>query len=243
MTLRLSAMMVRAATAPLGDLDAIVGVGGLVVLAPHPDDESLGCGALLRTAACAGRRTAVVLVTDGRRSHLASPSVDGDALAHLRALELRAALAALHPDIALIALGYPDCSAPQDLPDAALAADAIAGVADDIAATTLLATWGGDPHRDHVATAALARRVRALRPTLRLWSYPVWGRFAPTSAAAPGRILRFDAGPHRAAKAAAIACHRSQMSRMIDDDPEGFTMAPEMQAHFIAHPEVFLAEP
>ena len=242
MTPRLSAMMATAAAAPFADLDGIVGAGGLVVLAPHPDDESLGCGALLRAAASTGRRVAVVLVTDGRRSHPSSPSVDADELVRLRALEIRAALAALHPSIRLIELGHVDCDAPRDLPEAGLAAEAICAVADEVGATALVGPWRGDPHEDHVATADLARRALAIRPTLRLWSYPIWGRFAPVEERAPGRIMRFDAAPHRAAKTAAIACHRTQMTRMIADDPQGFMMSPAMQTHFIEHPEVYLAD-
>lgn len=33
------------------------------------------------------------------------------------------------------------------------------------------------------------------------------------------------------------------MTRMIEDDPQGFMMTARMQAHFIEHPEVFLAAP
>lgn len=240
--LRLSPMMAQAASAPFADLDAIIGAGGLVVLAPHPDDESLGCGALLRAAAVAGRRAIVVVVTDGRRSHPSSPSVCADGLARIRAKEVRAALAALHPDIALLELGFRDCEVPEDLPDVAAAAEAIAQAADDIGATALVASWGGDPHKDHAATAALARRARALRPGLRLWSYPIWGRFEPAQMAPPNRIVRFDTEPNGASKATAIACHRSQMTQMIDDDPQGFVMTAAMQAHFILCPEVFLAD-
>lgn len=39
------------------------------------------------------------------------------ALARLRALEVRAALAVLHPGIALVDLGYPDCAAPSPATD------------------------------------------------------------------------------------------------------------------------------
>lgn len=241
--------MTTAAGAPFADLDAIVGAGGLVVLAPHPDDESLGCGALLRAAACAGRRVAVVVVTDGRLSHPSSRCVSAGELALLRGQEVRAALAALHPAITLRELGYPDCGAPQDEPEANAAVDAICAAVDAVGATALVTAWSGDPHRDHAATAGLARRTRALRPGLALWSYPIWGRFAhPSEAEAEaeaveaGRIVRFGPGPHRGAKAAAVACHRSQMTRMIDDDPEGFLMSAAMQAHFIDHAEVFLAE-
>lgn len=237
----LSPMMAQAADAPFATLETIVGTGGLIVLAPHPDDESLGCGALLRAAACAGRRALVVQVTDGRLSHRASASVGPDALARLRAQEMQDAIRTLHPTIGLFELGFADCAVPVE-PRAAIAvARLVARAAEDIGASALLTPWHEDPHCDHAATAAIAGRTRALIPHLRLWSYPVWGRFAPTVASAPARIVRFDPGPHRAAKAAAIACHRSQMTRLIDDDPEGFVMSAEMQAHFIEHPEVFLA--
>ncbi len=42
------------------------GRGPVVVLAPHPDDETLGCGGLLATRAAEGRRIVVVVMTDGR---------------------------------------------------------------------------------------------------------------------------------------------------------------------------------
>ncbi len=242
MTLIISPMMQSAAQAPFADLTAIVGTGGLVVLAPHPDDESLGCGALLRAAALSSRRVAVIIVTDGRMSHPTSPSMPGDALVRLRSREVRAAVAALHPNIALVELGYRDCEAPKELAASQSAAAAIADTVDAVDATALVTTWQSDPHQDHAATAALARCVLGLRPALTLWSYPIWGRFAPTKAMPKGRILQFDAAPHRAMKAAAIACHRSQMTKLIDDDPKGFMMTAEMQAHFLDHPEVFLAD-
>ena len=232
--------MQRAAAAPVADLGAIVGAGGLVVLAPHPDDESLGCGGLLRAAAMAGRRISVVAITDGRLSHRHSPTVDADALAALRTAELEAAVAALHPTIRLVQLGYPDGGAPHE----AAAAVRIASIVDAAGATALVASWGGDPHPDHEATATLGRHVSHLRPALRRWSYPIWGRFAPGAGhlAEHVPIVRFETEPYRDAKAAAIACHRSQMTALIDDDPTGFVMDPGMQAHFIAYPEVFLAD-
>ncbi|BCS32228.1 hypothetical protein TBR22_A14380 [Luteitalea sp. TBR-22] len=40
--------------------------GPVVVLAPHPDDETLGCGGVIARRAAEGRRVVVVVVTDGR---------------------------------------------------------------------------------------------------------------------------------------------------------------------------------
>jgi LmbE family N-acetylglucosaminyl deacetylase len=42
---------------------------GLVVVAPHPDDETLGCGGMLAWAAEQGCLVHVVFLTDGERSH------------------------------------------------------------------------------------------------------------------------------------------------------------------------------
>lgn len=40
--------------------------GPIVILAPHPDDETLGCGGLIARRLHEGRRVVVVVVTDGR---------------------------------------------------------------------------------------------------------------------------------------------------------------------------------
>ena len=49
-----------------------LGDGGLVVIAPHPDDESLACGGLIAEAHAEGRPVRVVIVSDGTGSHPAS---------------------------------------------------------------------------------------------------------------------------------------------------------------------------
>jgi LmbE family N-acetylglucosaminyl deacetylase len=41
-------------------------VGPVLVIAPHPDDETLGCGGMIATRAAEGRRVVVVVLTDGR---------------------------------------------------------------------------------------------------------------------------------------------------------------------------------
>lgn len=40
--------------------------GPVVIVAPHPDDETLGCGGLIARRAAEGRRIVVVVITDGR---------------------------------------------------------------------------------------------------------------------------------------------------------------------------------
>ncbi|HWP64831.1 MAG TPA: PIG-L deacetylase family protein [Candidatus Limnocylindria bacterium] len=90
----------------------------VLVLAPHPDDESLGCGGVLHAAARAGIPAHVVFLTNGDANELSflvwerRPVLTPAgtlAMGRRRAEEARAAARALGlPDSATIFLGYPD---------------------------------------------------------------------------------------------------------------------------------------
>ena len=57
---------------PLRPADFAPTLGPTVVVAPHPDDESLGCGGLLALLRRAGVAVGAVLVSDGTMSHPSS---------------------------------------------------------------------------------------------------------------------------------------------------------------------------
>src|SRR6516165_419567 len=65
-----------------------------VVLAPHPDDETLGCGATIMRKLAAGTPVNIVVATDGRYSQC-SNKLSSDALAEIREEEARRASAIL----------------------------------------------------------------------------------------------------------------------------------------------------
>ncbi|RJE79126.1 PIG-L deacetylase family protein [Paracoccus sp. JM45] len=204
----------------------------LTILAPHPDDETLGCGALLFDAAQMGTACQVICATDGAASHPASRSWFPARIARERECELRAACEVLAPNAAVEWLGHPDCHAPRD----AASAEQVAAMIPPNA--LLLASWCKDPHIDHESCAELALLIAGMRPDVELQFYPIWGRFCDGQAtgiqlAASVRAI--------SAKARALACHRTQMTSMIFDDPDGFVMTQEHQQHFLSHPEVILA--
>ena len=209
----------------------------VLVLAPHPDDESLGCGALLAHA-FVGPGALVVCLTDGAASHPNSRRVPPQRLAAIRRAELDEAVQRLggaSADVA--ALGQPD---------AGLAAtDALVGKILTLARSRsfglLLAPSPLDPHCDHEAGAVLGRRVAA-RAGLRLGFYAVWSRWRGGGRAAlpPGTTaVRLPPGPFAAAKVAAVAAHRSQMGLVVPDDPDGFEMPPGFADFFCGRDEVF----
>lgn len=228
----MSGFLDHVASAPEVTVEELLGDRPLVVLAPHPDDETLGCGALLFDASAQGTPCHVICVTDGGRSHPNSHLWAAPRLARARKAELHDAVGILAPRAQVAWLGYPDCAAPDD-------GEAVQRVADLIPQQALLlSTWDGDPHIDHEQVARLAARVAAFRPDVSLMFYPVWGRF--TDQVRPARLVQ--ASPEAGeAKARALVCHRTQMSGLINDDPEGFVMQAAHQQHFLSHREIVIA--
>ena len=238
-----SPLLEAAAHAPRTRLEHVAGGGDVLLLAPHPDDETLGCGAALAALAAPGRRVQVALITDGAASHARSRRCPPTRLVALRAREQREALRILgRGQLAPpVRLGWPDQAAPDD-PQALEAALGQLRPLLSHRITAIWATWEGDPHSDHTRTARLARLLAREAPGARLWFYPIWGRFAD-KAVPPEGMVRLASGPFIATKRRALAAHRSQMTPLIADDPEGFTMRPEHQAHFIDFDEIFIPEP
>jgi LmbE family N-acetylglucosaminyl deacetylase len=225
---------------PLRDLDAIVGTGGILVLAPHPDDESLGCGGLIAQACAGGRDIDIAVLTDGAGSHPGAPPAR---VAALRAAEVRAAVAALGLAAdRLHMLGLPDTAAPHDGPGLLQAAWRVADLA---RGRTILATWRHDPHCDHEAAHLIAAEAARLTGT-RLVSYPIWGWTLPPEKSLPARPIigaRLDVSGQLPAKRAAIAAHRSQLTGTVDGDPDGFSLPTAFLALFDRPFETFLFDP
>ncbi len=80
---------------------------GLIVVAPHPDDETLGLGAMTAQLAASGVDVAVVSVSDGGAAEPDAPSSQRTRLESLRRSELRKATGVLGIR-APVSLGLPD---------------------------------------------------------------------------------------------------------------------------------------
>lgn len=232
-------------TLPFADVSAIVGDGGVLVVSPHPDDESLGCGGLLAFCHRDGRAAHVAMISDGAGSHPNSKAYPYDDLRDLRERETREALAALgftEGDITFFRL--PDRFVPHAGSDADSAVDRLVDLARKIDASAILVTWRHDPHADHKASFAIAREAATRLGAIRFVEYPVWGHTLPVHERLDGfpKGTRLDIAAVLDAKRAAIAAHRSQVTDMIDDDPHAFQLAPEMIARFERPFEIYLFE-
>lgn len=224
-------------------LDAVCGAGDPLVLAPHPDDESLGCGGLIARVVAEGRAPLVVVLTDGAGSHPGSAEFPPARLAALREAETLEAVRALGLGAErVVFLREPDTRAPREGAALDAVADRLCGLLERHRCTALLASWAGDPHCDHLA-ADRAARLAAARGGVAHWAYPVWGWTLPEDAALPGGAAsggRLDVGAFADARRLAVAAHRSQHGLVVGDDPGGFVLPRALLHHFEGPWEVFL---
>ena len=226
---------------PVAELDTILGGRTPLILAPHPDDESLGCGGLLAECAARGLPAAVLVLTDGTLSHPNSSEYPPARLRALREEEARRAIAALGLRAAHVGfLGLRDTQAPMQ--GAAFEA-AVAAILTRLPAHgIILAPWAHDPHCDHEAAHFMAEAV-AKRAGVPHLAYPVWGWTVPHETPLGGPVpkgWRLDIARHLPRKRAAIAAHASQYSDLIRDDPAGFRLPPGLLARFDQPWETFL---
>jgi LmbE family N-acetylglucosaminyl deacetylase len=239
------------AALPLLPADGVATFGPTLVVAPHPDDESLGCGGAIALLRDAGLPVHVLLVSDGSGSHPGSRRFPPAALAARRERELRAALARLGVDPAgLSCLGLPDRCVPRAGTDEFR--DGVARMVDALrhapfAPATALLPWRRDPHTDHrgawdLATAALTRLGMAPR----VIEYPIWvwelAETADLPRPAEVRAWRLDIATVLQRKLAAIEAHVSQTTPLIDDGASNWYLRPDVLAHFNRPWEVYLEE-
>ncbi|MFU8841514.1 MAG: PIG-L deacetylase family protein [Nitriliruptoraceae bacterium] len=164
-----------------------------VVIAPHPDDETLGCGGTIARLATAGTQVTVALVTDGA----ATVGASGTRVATGQRRRAEAARACHHLGASVVTpLGFPDSAVDEHLEELS---EALAGMLQVIGPDLVLLPWPLDAHRDHRAVAAALSKVPA-QPGCDLWGYEVH-----TPIARPDRVI--DVTEVSAAVTAALAAH------------------------------------
>lgn len=214
----------------------------LVVVAAHPDDETLGAAGLMARAAEAGARVVVVVATDGEGSHPHSPTHTPDRLARLRRQETERAVVTVAPAAEIRFLGLPDGL----LAEHRLALRERLGAILDAVRTSgpdrvaVASPWSGDKHRDHRIAAEVASEVATERGLAHV-QYPVWAWHWGMPADLPwDRAVALQlTADEREAKSRAIACHVSQTEALSDEPGDEVMLHAAMVEHFQRDLEVF----
>ncbi|MFL6451636.1 MAG: PIG-L deacetylase family protein [Bryobacteraceae bacterium] len=201
-----------------------------LIVAPHPDDETLGAGGLIAAQTSRGVAVSVAAVTDGEKAYPDMPGLpaqrEGEQTNALRRLSVaRERIARLR------------------LPDGNVASfekQLEEKLAPLIIRETLVVTpWKGDHHPDHQACGRvaekLARQVGAPLSSYFFWTWHYGTR--QELEALPVQRFMLDDELLRA-KAEALLCHRSQLQH-----PGGEPVLPELLLQPARRPfEVFAIE-
>lgn len=143
----------------------------ILVIAPHPDDESLGCGGTLLLHHQLGHQVRVVFLTDGERGIKKVPARE---VRDIRRTEAVAAAAALHiPEDHLDFLALPDGKVSQH----AGTSYELRAILERFDPDTIYLPSFLESHPDHYAANVLLKNN--LIGEVRIGAYEVWTTFQP----------------------------------------------------------------
>jgi LmbE family N-acetylglucosaminyl deacetylase len=220
--------------------------GPVLVVAPHVDDETLGCGGTIARLAAAAVPIHVLYATDGRLSPSrpdGKPANEAASLPAIRRAEAEAAMRRLGvPVDHLHFLG---------LPDGALAAQPerleakLRGCIDAVAPRIILAPFRHDQHPDHLAVYRAARTALAGATGVAFLEYFVYYRFPLLAekdirrAVDPRHLLAIDIDAVRDRKRLALEDYTSQVTCYFPWQQRPILTATVLDDHS-AGPELFM---
>ncbi len=222
-------------------LDKPSGNERILVLAPHQDDETLGCGGRIIQLQKAGAEVTVVYTTDGRLANC--QFMESEEVVLTRKAEAIAACDVLGiPEENVVFLGFHDASLSAQI-DAV--AKELMGVILQCQPTEIYFPYSHDFHPDHEATTQAAMKaLESYHPPYSTFEYLVWGIYhlpwitLPTGRDQKKLVIKntlkllfgwkvknaykhavyTEISEEKSQKWEALMKHRSQVSRLVDND-------------------------
>lgn len=225
---------------PLRNAETVKSWGKTLIVAPHPDDESLGCGGAIALLRHFNIEVEVLVLSDGTLSHPNSVKFPAEKLRDLRETEILNALEILGVQKENTTFfRYKDRAMPDNNSTQTVAR--CRKYLDLTKPQTILVPWRRDPHPDHRAAFSL---INAANKSAKIIEYPIWLWAIAKSDDAPKfeevTAFRLDITSVNNQKQRAINAHKSQTTDLIDDDPHGFRLTPDVLANFAENWEVYL---
>lgn len=230
-------------TIPLAPEQCVTGFGTTLIVAPHADDESLGCGGLISLLRKYGQTVYILLLSDGTLSHPNSKEYPADKLRDLREKELLDAAGILQvPAENIIFCRYTDRNVPsahhEKFEGAVKNISKMMGM---LQPQSIFVPWRRDPHPDHQAAFQLINAAET--SNAKIYEYPIWlnelGQDGDEPSSEESMPFRLNISSVLDQKQEAISQHRSQTTGLISDDPEGFQLSQEMLSQFNVPYETF----
>jgi LmbE family N-acetylglucosaminyl deacetylase len=198
--------------------------GPVLVIAPHPDDETLGCGGMIATRAAEGRRVVVVVVTDGRalfrRFGVTEPSeLDVSAMRKAETLRAVEMLGASPRDVRFL-----DFENERLAEQGAEAGRRLQAILSELSPSEVYVTSPFEGHREHVLTNELTRAACAATgkcPSVR--EYVVTLGRGQTLDTVPRRVVPMNVSAVRDRERRALAQFRSHLDVIYKGQPAPLT--------------------
>lgn len=182
----------------------------VLVVAPHPDDEVLGCAGLVQRMLNIGRQVDVVILSGGGRSHAGCCCIGEEVLvARRRELSQSAArIMGLPPD-QLHFLDYPDGGINYDCGETVKLQQLIA----TLSPTAIFVPHRGEGWSDHIAAGNIVRKLISSMSAVQLYEYCVWFWYYNAKVAdwQQARVLNMTVEEHKT-KLAAIGAYISPLA-------------------------------
>lgn len=228
---------------PLAPEQCVTGFGTVLIVSPHADDESLGCGGVISLLRKYEQTVYIVLLSDGALSHPNSKEYPAEKLRDLREQELIDAARILGVgEENIIFCRYPDRNVPS-IGDERFgeAVNNISKMLNVIKPDSIFVPCCRDPHPDHQAAFQLITTAETFNA--KIYEYPIWlqelGEKKDSPTTEESMPFRINISSVVNKKQEAISQHRSQITNLISDDPEGFQLSQEMLDQFNVPYETF----
>lgn len=148
-----------------------------VIIAPHPDDEVIGCAGLIQALVKRGTPPHVIILTGGEGSHRRCCDIAKETLIEMRHnLTLRAAATLGLPESHIHTLQYPDGGVSLEHSET----EQLRTLLTQLSPDTLFVPHKGEGWSDHLQAAAIVKALLAdKKPTIYeycvwMWYYNVW---------------------------------------------------------------------
>lgn len=140
-------------------------INNIIVIAPHPDDEVLGCGGTIKKLSSQNMKVFVLIVTRGKKELYPEEKI----------LNVRQEALAAHKLLGVTETRFLDFPAPElDLISVSQLSSAIEKIIRELKADTIYLPHHGDIHHDHKAVfnaGLVASRPVNNNPVKRVYSY------------------------------------------------------------------------
>lgn len=142
-----------------------------LIVAPHPDDEIIGCAGLLRSLLQNGKQVDIILMTGGGASHHGCCDIDEKTLINARRQLTKdaAQIIGLSAD-RIHFLDYPDGCISKDNPET----EKLSELIKDLSPDAIFVPNKGEGWSDHIVTGEIVRNIIKDNESISLYEYCVW---------------------------------------------------------------------